>query len=62
MAHKIIEILSIEGWTRNGKTHYKTYALLDNQEEAAGYGKDYKVGDEVMSWFDDDWDEYKMKK
>lgn len=59
---KIIEILSIESWLKGKDTHWRTTAMLDNQEEARGYGKDFEVGDEVEAWWDDEFDMYKMQK
>lgn len=64
---KIIEILSVERKklvksAQKNNDYWKTTALLDNQEEASGYGKDFEVGDEVEAWWDEDYDQYKMQK
>lgn len=40
--------------------YWKTYALLDDGTEAIGYGKNYKVGDEVEVFFH--WGQIKMQK
>jgi hypothetical protein len=64
----IVEILSIESRTRTDPkenkvvTYWRTHALLDNQEEAVGYGKEFEIGDQVEAWWDDEWDQYKMQK
>src|ERR1017187_7574163 len=60
---KIVEITSVEQRTdQKGKTYFRTHAILDNQEEHTGFGKAFKVGDEVEAWFDQDWDIPKMRK
>lgn len=59
---EIVKILHVQSWTKSSKTHWRTTALLDNQEEANGYGKDYKVGDEVEAWWDEEYNQYKMQK
>jgi len=58
---KIIKIVYVEAWKKDDVQHYRTTALLDNDEEAQGYGKDYKEGDFVEAWFDDKWDKYSMR-
>lgn len=58
---KIVEIIRVEGWTKDGKEHTRTTAMLDNQNEAMGYGWEYKVGDEVEAWWNDEWDYYQMQ-
>jgi len=57
----ITQIEHTKTWTRYGVVHYRTYAILDNQDEAIGYGQ-FKVGDKVESWFNDKWDYLQMKK
>jgi hypothetical protein len=60
---RILEITTIESWKdKYEKVHYRTHAILDNGEEAAGYGSKFKNGDLVEAWFDEDWDLYKMKR
>lgn len=58
----IIKINHLKSWTKDGKTHWKTYATLDDGSEVSGYGKDYEVGDRVESLHDKKWDEHKMQK
>lgn len=58
---KIVKIITLESWTKD-KTHWRTTALLDNDEEARGYGKDYEVGDEVEAFYNDKYDYYQMQK
>lgn len=41
--------------------YWKTYALLDDGTEAEGYGKNYKVGDQVEVFHDKKWDQIKMQ-
>ena len=62
MAVTIIEILGVEGWLSNGKRHYRTHVILEDGDEAKGYGDDYKVGDKVMRWRNDEWDYTQIKK
>lgn len=50
--HSIIKIIGVEEWTRNEKPHSRTHVLLDNGEEAVGYGEDFKIGDECEVFFD----------
>lgn len=57
----VSKIISVEGWTKDGKAHTRTTALLDNGEESIGYGK-YEVGDEVEAFFNEKWDYYQMQK
>ena len=56
----IVKIVSIKEWVKDGKKHTQTTALLDNQEEARGYGK-FEVGQKVEAFFNDQWDYYQMK-
>lgn len=57
----ITEIEHTKTWTKYGVIHYRTYAILDNQDEAIGYGQ-FKVGDKVEAWFNDKWDYLQIKK
>lgn len=58
----VTEIISVESWAdKFKKVHVRTTALLDNQEEASGYGS-FKVGDSVEAWYDEKWQLYKMRK
>lgn len=57
---KILKIIRTEEWVKDGKKHVRTHAILDNDEEARGYGE-FKVGDEVEAFFNDEWDYYQMK-
>lgn len=36
---------------KNGKTYYRTYAVLDDGSEAIGYGSDFDLGDRVQYFF-----------
>lgn len=45
---------------RTHKPYHKTTALLDDGTEAKGFGNDYRVGDMVMTFYEDKWDEIKM--
>ena len=36
--------------------------MLNNGQEAVGFGKDFKVGDRVGYWFDDRYNLCKMRK
>lgn len=57
---QITKILHIEKWVKDGKEYTRTHAILDNDEEARGFGE-FKVGDEVEAFFNDKWDYYQMK-
>lgn len=59
---KIVKILHVMEWEKDGKKHAKTIALLDSGDEVVGYGKDFKVGDAVQAFHDDKWDVTKMQK
>lgn len=48
--------------SKAGNTYFKTTALLDNGEEATGFGKEFKEGDEVQVFHDYRWDEIKMRR
>lgn len=59
---KILEILWIERKiSKVGTPYFKTMALLETGEECAGFGEGFKVGDEVEYWFDEQWQQTKMK-
>lgn len=58
----IIKILHTREWIdANEKPHIKTYALLDDGTEAAGYGR-FEVGDSCEVFFEEKWNEVKMRK
>jgi len=62
VARKILKILEVEGWVdKHAKKHYRTTALITGQDEATGYGSDFKVGQEVECWFNEEWDYLQMK-
>lgn len=63
-------ILSIE-WVKEwvdakGVAQSRTYAIVDSKSrgivELEGYGKDYKVGDNVQVLYHDKFDQAKMQK
>jgi len=56
--HRIIKIVGIEKHDKFSRTH----AILDDGSEVIGYGQDFKVGDEVESFWDERWSVYKMRK
>lgn len=59
----IIKIIGIEGRTTpKGKSYYRTLALMDNGEECWGYGHEFQVGDKVEVFWDDKWQQIKMRK
>lgn len=50
----MVRILKIEGvmsWKSKGKLHHRTYVVLDDGEEAVGYGKDFQVNNKVERFF-----------
>lgn len=58
----IIKIEHLRSWTDpKGKTHWKTWAIVDDGTEVAGYGKNFKVGDQVEVLYHKEWDENKMQ-
>lgn len=59
---KIIRILRREKRVNKGNEYYRTHALLDDGQEAVGFGKDFVVGDKVGYWYDDRYQLCKMKK
>lgn len=63
----IIEIVHVERKklakeASKTQDYWKTHAILDDGTEAQGYGKDYKVGDQVEVFHDKKWDQVKMQK
>lgn len=59
---KINHIVSIEKRTdKNGKTYWRTLAVLDDGTEVSGYGHGFEDGQEVQVFFDDKWDVAKMQ-
>lgn len=58
----ITEILWVEEWTKDGKKHSRTHVQLEDGEIAAGYSKDFKVGDLVMCFYDPAHDTIKVSK
>lgn len=56
--HRIIEIVGIEKHDKFSRTH----AILDDGSETIGYGVNFKVGDEVESFWDERWSVYKMRQ
>lgn len=48
----IIKIEHVEQFeAKDGKKHWRTYALLDDGTEAVGYGKDYDLDNLVEVFF-----------
>ena len=41
--------------------YWRTHAILDDGSEVVGYGKNFKVGDQVESFYDQKWDQHKMQ-
>lgn len=62
----ILEIEWVEKWTKDGKEHARTHAIVNSSRfgviEVTGYGSDYSVGDWVQVMFDDKWNTAKMQK
>ena len=54
----IITILGIEKHPKYSITH----AVVDDGTACKGFGKDFKVGDKVMVFFDEKWGQIKMAK
>jgi len=49
---------------KDGKVYYRTHAIV-NGNEVSGWSRDpkeFKVGDEVVYYFDDKWHTAKMEK
>lgn len=58
----ILEILWIDRKeSKSGDSYFKTTALLDDGTEATGFGREFKVADEVEVFHDQKWDVIKMK-
>lgn len=58
----IHQVISVRSWSDQfQRTHYKSYVLLDNGEEATGYGQ-FKAGEQVEVYFSDKWDEVQVKR
>lgn len=58
----IISILFIERRETEGRTYYRTHAMVDTGQECVGYGRDFKVGDLVEVFHHSKWDVIKMRK
>lgn len=59
----ILRIDHIEEKTNaKGDIYHRTHATLEDGEECVGFGKDFKVGDLVMVFYDDKWGLCKMMK
>ena len=56
------KIISIIGVKKYDSGHSATVVLLDDGDEASGYGIDWKVGEEVERYFDPQWDMIKIRK
>lgn len=48
--------------SKAGDSYFKTMALLDNGEEASGFGGGFRVGDKVEVFLHEKYDEIKMRK
>jgi hypothetical protein len=63
---KIIFIQHVEQFTdKNGKKRWRTHAILDDGSEVVGFGKDFDLGDRVVSFYHHEqfkMQKYKMKK
>lgn len=57
---RITTIVGVEKKFKSKKPYFITHALLDHQDEALGYGKDFKVGDLVEYFYHAKWDKAKM--
>lgn len=55
---RIIEIL----WVEKTKTYERTHAKLDDGSIVVGFGTDFKIGDLVMSFYHEKYDQHKMSK
>jgi uncharacterized OB-fold protein len=63
--HKITKIFKAEKKEGVNGSYYQVTAELDNGEEVVGnatHYDDYKVGEEVESYFRDKYDHYEMRK
>lgn len=59
----IVSIKRVHEWVDgNNKPHKKTFVVLDDGLEAAGYGTDFQVGDSVEVFHDDKWNQVKVRK
>jgi len=62
----ILSIEWVEKWTKDGKEHSRTHAIVNSSRygviEVTGYGVNYWVGDKVQVLYDDKWDKAKMQK
>lgn len=59
----IVSIKRVHEWVDGkGTPHKKTFVVLDDGLEAAGYGTDFSVGDRVIAFHDDKWNQVKVIK
>jgi hypothetical protein len=47
---------------KDGRKHWRTFALLDNGLEVVGFGKDFDLDDLVEAFFDHKWGVIKMRR
>lgn len=59
---KIIRIVGHEERLKNNERYTITHALLEDGEEVTGWGSEFEVGDEVMTWWDEQHNKAKMKR
>lgn len=57
----ILTIEYVEEWEKDGKTIYRTHVVLDDGEEAVGFGNDFKIGESVERFYDFRWDTVKIQ-
>lgn len=59
----IKHIVGIEKkWDKSGKEYWITHAILDDGEEARGFGPDFEEGDKVQVFYEPVFDQIKMQK
>lgn len=60
---KITDITKIETKKdRLGRPYKRTHAIMDDGTEAVGYSDDFKIGDKVEVFFDQQWNIIKFQK
>lgn len=58
---RIIEVIGVETKLKDDKPYQVTHVVLDDGEEATGYGE-YRVGDLVERFYDPRYDRIKIKR
>lgn len=60
---KIVQIEHIEERKdKQGKTYFRTHAVLDDGSKVIGFGKEFDLDDAVESFYDIKFDTHKMRK